>query len=577
MPISLALIWHQHQPYYKDLVSGDMVLPWVRLHGVKDYYGMARLLSEFPDMRCTINLVPSLLIQLLDYVENDASDPFLKRSALNADALSGDDICFILDHFFMTQWNRMINIHPRYRQLLELRHFGRQSAQVAAKSFKPRDMRDLQVWANLVWFHPVSFEESPLLRELLKKGADFSEQDKSALLQEQKQVLARVIPLHKELAARGQVELTTTPFYHPILPLLNDMRSCQMALPRNPLPNGQTSLADDAEMQIKQAVACHQRIFGSAPEGMWPAEGAVSHEIVPMIARHGISWIATDEEILSATLNTRLRGGSGKLERADLLYRPWIVQSGDAKLNILFRDHQLSDLIGFQYQSWDGVAAADDFLRRAQAPAPVAGERLVTVILDGENCWEHYPDQGVKFLRALYGKLERGKQHVASVRVRDYLSEHPPQNRLDKLFAGSWINHNFYIWVGHSEDRRAWEYVYQARADLVAATAVRKAAAPDDLNLACAWEELYIAEGSDWYWWYGDDHSSGNDEVFDQLFRAHLKNVYKFIGQPAPVFLDVPIKSVAPASHINPESNLKVPAFLRDTVHGVTGEYSGNK
>jgi alpha-amylase/alpha-mannosidase (GH57 family) len=569
MPIPLAIIWHQHQPYYKDLTSGEMVLPWVRLHGIKDYYGMARLLSEFPGVRATINLVPSMVAQLQDYVEKDATDPFLRRTVLNADALSAEDVYFILDHFYMAQWDRMIRVHPRFKELLELRHFGRRGASQAAGDFTVRDLRDLQVWFNLVWFHPVSFEESDVLRELLRKGRDFSESDKTAMLREQKQVLARVVPLHKELAARRQVELTTTPFYHPILPLLCDMRSCQTAMPRNPLPSGHVSLAEDAETQIKKAVDYHKQVFGVAPEGMWPSEGSVSNDIVPLIARHGIKWIATDEEILSASVSQRLRGGFGKLERPDLLYRPWSCEVGGAKLDMLFRDHHLSDLVGFQYQGWDGAAAADDFLLRARnsaQAAPAGGETLVSVILDGENCWEHYPDQGLKFLRSLYGKIESGEHDVMGVRPADFLAAHPPQHKLERIFPGSWINHDFYIWVGHPEDRRAWEYVYRAREDLVAATHARGASARDDMALAHAWEELYIAEGSDWYWWYGDDHTSGNDEAFDTLFRTHLKNVYKFIGQPAPFFLDIPVKGGARAGRFtSPTASLQIKVDGRHT------------
>ncbi len=208
MTIPLALLWHQHQPYYKDLASGEMILPWVRLHGIKDYYGMARLLSEFPGARCTINLVPSKLSPLIDYVEKGASDPFLRRTVIDADALSSEDACFVLDHFFMAQWDRMIRVHPRYRELLELRRFDRRPSSRALEDFSVKDLRDLQVWFNLAWFHPVSFEESQALRDLRAKGRDFSEQDKTVLLQEQKLVLAKVIPLHKELAARRQVELT---------------------------------------------------------------------------------------------------------------------------------------------------------------------------------------------------------------------------------------------------------------------------------------------------------------------------------------------------------------------------------
>jgi len=560
MPVSLAIVWHQHQPYYKDLATGELALPWVRLHGVKDYYGMARLLSEFPGVRCTINLVPSMLAQLGDYVEKDATDPFLRRSVTPAEALTAEDVAFVLDHFFMAQVDRMVRIYPRYRELLELRRAGRVPASRAAHDFGVQELRDLQVWFNLAWFHPVSFEESQLLRELRAKERGFTEQDKAAVLREQKQVLSEVIPLHKQLAARGQLELTTTPFYHPILPLLCDMRSSHAAMPRHPLPSGHVSLAEDAETQIRRAVEFHRALFGAAPRGMWPSEGSVSPDIVPLIAKHGVQWIATDEEILSFSLGTPLRNGVA-LQRPDLLYRAWRVQVQGKPLSILFRDHQLSDLIGFQYQSWEGAAAAEDFLLHAQESAKSVAkdeETILPVILDGENCWEHYPEQGLGFLRTLYAKLEKQEHGVQAVRVSDFLEAHPPARQLETLFSGSWINHDFYIWVGHSEDRRAWEYVYRVREDLLAA-AVAQASSLHNADLAQAWEELYIAEGSDWYWWYGDDRTSGNDDAFDTLFRTHLKNVYKFLGRPAPDFLNVPVKGGARAGrYTTPSSPLRV-------------------
>ncbi len=485
---------------------------------------------------------------------------FLRRTEIPADALNANDACFILDHFFMAQWDRMIRVHPRYKQLLDMRRMGRRGGVEALEDFKENDLRDLQVWFNLAWCHPVSFEESLPLRELLEKGRDFTEADKQILLAEQRAILARVIPLHKELAARGQVELTTTPYYHPILPLLCDMRSCLEAMPNNPLPSGHVSLIEDAEAQVKRAIDYHEHIFGSAPRGMWPGEGSVSPDIVPILARNGIQWFATDEEILSASLKVPVRGEFGKLVAPNVLYRPWSVETNGAKSTMLFRDHHLSDLVGFHYQNWAGEAAATDFLIQIQEAAreqPAGDETLVSVILDGENCWEHYPDQGIEFLRALYSKLEQNERGIQTVLPSDFIQAHPPTKRIEKLFSGSWINHDFYIWVGHSEDRRAWEYVYRTREDLV--NAQQQKGASGGMAFERAWEELYIAEGSDWFWWYGDDHNSGNDEAFDSLFRTHLANVYKFIGQPAPYFLSEPVKGRGRAGRFSsPTSSLRV-------------------
>ncbi|MCZ7645112.1 MAG: glycoside hydrolase family 57 protein [Planctomycetota bacterium] len=559
MSISLAVFWHQHQPYYKDQGTGEMVMPWVRLHGIKDYYGMARLIQMFPGMRCTINLVPSMVAQVLDYVEHGATDPYLRRTEMPADALSAEDAQFVLDGFFMAHWDRMVRPYSRYGELLERRRFGRRPAARAAEDFSVQDLRDLQIWFNLTWFHPLCFEEYEALRVLREKGRDFSEADKQAMLAVQKDVLAKVVPLHRELAEKGQVELTTTPFYHPILPLLLDMEAALEAMPRTPLPAGHFRNVEDAEAHVAKAVRFHEKFLGEAPVGMWPAEGSVSPALVPLVARHGIKWIATDEEILSASLGQGLRGGFGRMERPDLLYRPWRVELGGAELDLVFRDHQLSDLVGFQYQSWDGDAAAQDFVARIQKAGegrPCGDETLVSVILDGENCWEHYPEQGVKFLKALYGRLQDDRLGVAPVRVRDFVGRQRPTKKLGKLFSGSWINHDFYIWIGHRDDRKGWEYVYRVRDDLVRETEARGVPVESDVALAKAWEQLYIAEGSDWFWWYGDDHTSGMDDLFDRLFRDHLKAVYRLLGRKPPLFLDSPIGQEQVTKRFTPPSAL---------------------
>ena len=568
MAIPLAILWHQHQPCYKDLASGELVMPWARLHGIKDYYGMARLLELHGGMKCGINLVPSLVAQLLDYVEHGATDPFLRRARMPAEDLGEEDVRFVLDRFFMAQWDRMIRPHARYRELLEMRRFGRRSAASAGRDFSAQDLRDLQVWFHLAWFHPLCFEEWEALRGLRDKARSFSESDKAELFRVHDRVLARILPLHRELHERGQVELTTTPFYHPILPLLCDMESARAAMPQVLLPAGHRPAPEDAEAQLAKAVALHKQVFGHAPAGLWPAEGAVSPEVVSLAARHGIRWMATDEEILSVSLGVGLRAADGRLERPELLYRPWKIASPDAGVAIVFRDHHFSDLIGFQYQRWDGEGAANDLLGRVASAAgklPDGDQALVTIILDGENCWEHYPEQGLKFLQVLYARLQDGCLGLKPVRIGEQLAAHPPARTLEKLFPGSWINHDFYIWIGHAEDRRAWEYLFRVRDELVAETRKRGQPAPPpagrppaDAALARAWEELYVAEGSDWFWWYGDDHTSGQDDAFDELFRRHLKNVYRFLGQPAPYFLEQPIAAGAPMRFTAPRGPLRV-------------------
>ena len=487
-PVSLAFFWHQHQPYYPNDLTGENEFPWVRLHGTKDYWGMARHIQEVPEFRCTINLVPSLLVQLLKYTDGGGSDRHLNVSRMPADGLSHADALYLLDHFFMANADSMIRPSPRYHELFLKRRVGTDSAESALSRFSVRDLRDLQVWSNLAWMHPILFEIDPELCEFKHKGESYSEADKAWLLDKQLDVLRKIIPLHRQLAEGGQVELTTTPFYHPILPLLWDKRLARQAMPGCELPKHLDSYRDDAIEQLRRAVAFHEQLFGEKPRGMWPSEGSVAQEIIGAIADVGIEWIATDEEILMASTGGRVsRDPHGHLRHPELLYRPWLAADGDQQLQMIFRDHGLSDLIGFQYQRADYVTAAMDLLGRVEeigrATEQLNGGRptLVPIILDGENCWEYYHDGGVTFLRTLYHEAAR-RGSINPVRIGEHLREHPATDRIDRLFAGSWISHNFAIWIGHHEDRTAWDLLHDARERLKAATLGQVGNLPHETN-----------------------------------------------------------------------------------------------
>jgi alpha-amylase/alpha-mannosidase (GH57 family) len=563
-PVCLALFWHQHQPYYPDDVSGECLMPWVRLHGTKDYWGMAQHLKEVPEFRCTINLVPSLLIQILRYTDHAGSDRHLDVSHLPADSMGEADALYLLDNFFMANVDNMIRPYPRYAQLYQKRAAAQDTARTALPRFSAQELRDLQVWNNLTWFHPLAFEQNSDLKAFLDKGRDWTEKEKLWLLDQQRELLRQIIPLHKELAESGQVELTTTPFYHPILPLLWDKTSARQAMPGCPLPQHLDSYDEDVRVHLQRAVEFHKQQFGQKPKGLWPSEGSVSQDILAAIADVGIQWIATDEEILAhSTGGSVTRDPHGHLRHPQMLYRPWEVSAGKKTMQIVFRDHGLSDLIGFHYQRSDPHRAAEDLLTRchdigrAVDHAMDGRPALVPVILDGENCWEYYPDGGVKFLRHMYqGAVSR--KEIQPLPMSEYLEKYPARDRIDKLFAGSWISHNFAIWIGHPEDNRGWDAIHRTREHLKEAHA-RGSVEKDHIERA--WEELYIAEGSDWFWWYGDDHSSALDSLFDQLFRKHLQNVYALLGDAAPADLFQPItRGQSRAIHTQPRgfSTVKV-------------------
>lgn len=540
--VALAFFWHQHQPYYPDDIAGENPMPWVRLHGVKDYIGMALHLAEVPEMRCSINLVPSLLVQILAYTEKGATDRFLQIARIPARDLSQHDALFLLDQYFMANPEHVIRPWPRFWELYHRRAAVKNTAREALRRFQERDLRDLQTLYNLAWIHPLVFERDAELRELREKGRHYSEEEKNRVLDKHLAILKEIIPLHRRLSESGQIELTTTPFFHPILPLLLDKKLAKEAMPEVKLPRYAGGYPEDAELQVKRAIQQHTALFGAPPRGMWPAEGSVCQPMIPLLAQHGIRWIATDEGILSqATQGFVSRDAHGHARNPSHLYRPYRVHAGDHELGIVFRDHALSDMIGFHYQRAGGVEAAHDFvkhLHNIRAAIPHDEPALVSVILDGENCWEHYPEGGVPFLRTLYHLCTRD-QHVRSVRVGDYLQTHPPRDTLPHLFAGSWINHNFKIWIGHEEDNTAWDALHKTREHLQLRS---RQGSIDPGKLERAWEEIYIAEGSDWFWWYGDDHSCAQDMLFDTLFRKHLQNVYLLLGDTPPAELSRPIK-----------------------------------
>ncbi len=389
---------------------------------------MALHLQEVPEFHCTINLVPSLLAQLEAY-SSGATDTHLNCSNRPADGLSSAEACYLLDNFFMANPGHDDPPPPALSRALPAPLGMDTSAADALSRFRTRDLRDLQVWSNLAWIHPLLFEQENDLAEFKAKGRHYTEDDKQWLLARQRELVSRVIPLHRKLAADGQIELTTTPFYHPILPLLVEKTAAREAMPDVALPSYRGGYPDDAAVQVRRAIEAHIRHFGVAPTGMWPSEGSVSQAIIPILAEAGLKWIATDEEILGCSTSGKVgRDSRGHVRHPEMLYRPWKVRESHHELSIIFRDHSMSDQIGFHYQRSPGPVAAGDFMAKLAAIGDACRHNaatLVPVILDGENCWEYYPDGGVSFLRSLYRGIARSA-NLRPVKVGRFLRDHPP-------------------------------------------------------------------------------------------------------------------------------------------------------
>ena len=491
--LNIAFFWHMHQPYYRDPLSGEFSLPWVRLHALKGYYDVISLLEEYPAIHQTFNLVPSLLSQLSNYAREEGRDIFLEHTRKPAEELSPEEKKFILINFFMCNWETMVKPYPEYWTLLLKRGLKLPEYRLddLLHQFTTQDFRDLQVWFNLTWFGYRAREKKPSVRELLEKGRIFSEADKAALLTAQTEIIREVIPLYQSTRARGQVEITISPFYHPILPLLINSAHASRAMPQVSLP-GSFIHPEDAEAQIRKAVDYYRDLFGTNPTGMWPSEGSVSPELIPIVQRAGIRWIASDEGILFKSL-------PGEASRASL-YQPFRVRYGQAEIAMAFRDRNLSDLIGFTYSKNPPEASANDLLthlRNIQKSLPGDRDHLVLIALDGENPWEYYPDGGHGFLCRLYEKLSLDPT-LKTVRMDEFLEGHASRETLNFLHTGSWIDQNFRIWIGSPEENQAWDCLQKTRAFLKN-TSNKEPAAPREKQ-QLAWEEIYVAEGSDWFW-----------------------------------------------------------------------------
>jgi alpha-amylase/alpha-mannosidase (GH57 family) len=539
--LRVVVLWHQHQPFYKDLVTGEYRLPWTRLHALKDYYGMVKLLDEFPQVHQTFNLVPSLITQIQDYVSGEAQDPFLQVASKPAKDLTEQERRFALQYLFQANPVHVIGRYPRYRELWEKFRSAGDSPEKAEKYFQAQDFTDLQVLSQIGWFDEYFLAEKDIA-ELIHKGRGYSLEDQRLVIARQRELLGRVLPAHAEAAKKGLIEISTSPFYHPILPLVCDTQMGAVSSPGLPMPQNNYRHPEDAREQLLRGLDLHKKVFGVRPKGVWPSEGSVSAETLAIAYELGVRWMATDEGVLGRSLGLNFsRDGYGHLnsDLAQRLYTIYRYENEETRMNMIFRDHTLSDLIGFVYSGMPPQEAANNLIQKikesAQPVLTTGQDAVVPIILDGENAWEYYPQSGREFLRRFYDGLQKDPG-MEAVTVSEAIARHKNTAPLKSLVPGSWINANFNVWIGAPEDNKAWDYLYQARNFYAQAEA---GATAKQRNLA--FEEILIAEGSDWNWWYGPEHHSANDRDFDELYRKHLSNVYQALGSNPPDYLAQPI------------------------------------
>jgi alpha-amylase/alpha-mannosidase (GH57 family) len=567
MPVlRLILLWHQHQPFYKDLVTGQYRLPWVRLHALKDYYGMVKLLDEFPNVHQNFNLVPSLITQIQDYAQGTAHDPFLKVARTPAQELTPQERIFALQYLFQANPTNVIGRYPRYRELWEKFREHGFSPEKADKFFQPRDFTDLQVLSQIAWFDEY-FLEDPDIAALIKQERNYSLADQSFVIGRERELIGKVLPAHADAAKKGSIEISATPFYHPILPLVCDTNAGAASSPGLPLPQNRFRHPEDAREQLVRALDLHEEVFGVRPRGVWPSEGSVSEEALAIAHSLGVKWMATDEGVLGRSTGVFFqRDGSGRLPThlADRLYNIHRYEKGETEMHMVFRDHTISDLIGFVYSGMNPAEAAGHLLRNIKdAAQPVLAQgrdAVVSVILDGENAWEYYPKSGREFLRRFYDALQR-EGGLEAVTASEAISRHRNVSPLKSLVPGSWINANFNVWIGAPEDNRAWDYLHHAREFYA-----QNSANVSEAQRKLAYEEILIAEGSDWNWWYGPEHHSANDRDFDELYRKHLSNIYQALGATPPDYLSQPITAGEVRPAFTPQTAYIQPRVTGDNI-----------
>ena len=523
----VMLLWHQHQPYYPKDTDGNFSKPWVRLHATKDYLDMVEMVQDFEGLRVTFNLTPTLMNQLNE-LSNGTRDIYWIHTEVEADKLTNEQKDFLRDRFFDIN-SRIINTYPRFVELRNLRQ--------NPQDWTTQDYIDLQVLFNLGWTDPKYLSLDPL-NKIVEKGSNFSEADKKIILEIHNELIDKVIPEHLYAYKNNHIELITTPFAHPILPLIHNSDLGKRGDTVSDFPNNTFNFEDDARAHVKKGKDIFFENFGFYPNGMWPAEGAVAQEVLQYFNDEDISWIATGQNPLEKSLDVKIqRWVGGVASKPELLYRPWnTVLSTGEKIPIFFRDNYLSDKM-FDYSEKRSDLSVKEFentiLKLREKTSELDFVPVVSIIADGENFWENYPNDGIDFLNGMYTVLTK-YDWLETITPSDYLKTYGDSlDTIDELYPSSWFQPNFATWIGETDENQAWDLLYQTRIDFEEA---KKSGDYSDEQINQAYEYMLLAEGSDWFWWYGLDQDSTVDYYFDQAFKDLLKMVYLSLGLEEPGF-----------------------------------------
>ena len=537
--LKVVLCWHMHQPQYRDLVSGTYQLPWTYLHAIKDYVDMAAHLEALPRARAVVNFAPLLLEQIEDYarqVEGFLTNSLAIRDPLLAALVSPtlppteEQRMTLIKACLHANETRMIDRYPAYRNLADVAALLMPRPE-ATHYLSNQFLADLLVWYHLAWLGETVRRGNARVKRLLDKGSGYTLHDRRELLTVIGELVSGDIARYTRLASRGQVELSVTPYAHPILPLLLDFECAHDAMPGAPLPllprypGGE----ERARWHIREGIETFRRHFGFVPAGCWPAEGAVSTASLKLLAEAGFRWAASGENVLRNSL-----ARSGEVDDAAKeawLYRVHSV--ADSGMSCFFRDDGLSDLIGFSYATWHADDAVSNLIHHLEEIARRCNdgsEHVVSIIMDGENAWEHYPENAYHFLHALYRRLSEHPK-IELTTFSNCLKTAPAKS-LPVLSAGSWVYGTLSTWIGEADKNRGWDMLGDAKRAFDVATAHLNAE-----QLDRARRQLAVCEGSDWFWWFGGDNPAATVADFERLYRQHLTNLYQLIGSEPPEYL----------------------------------------
>lgn len=544
----LLFLWHMHQPVYKDASEGQFKLPWVFLHAIKDYSEMLKYYEIYP-IKATFNFVPSLLDQLYEYQSYDCDDLVLNKMKKEAKKLTVKERELLIPRLFWANLANMIKPLPRYYELYEKYKGSSDLSSV----FTDYELLDVEVLFLLSWTGTFLREESSVIKRLLLKGRNFSEKEKGELFGILHEKVKYIFNQIKSLKEKGKVEISLTPYFHPILPLLIDMESAKEALPDVKLPENYFSLAEDASWHIDESLKSFNKNFGETPVGMWPAEGSISSQALEFFSSKGVKWVASDEDVLAKTLNTSFSNAGNRR----CIYERHFTETPDGNISIFFRDKHLSDLIGFVYSKEKSEKAGKDFISKLRVIYDSCDfSPVVPVILDGENAWEYYSNNGRDFLECLYQQIA-GQDWIVTSTITETLNlEHLKDHKIDNVSAGSWIRGDFATWVGHPEKNKAWKLLFDAKKTFKD----REASLSDSVKKTVS-DYLRIAEGSDWFWWYGDDHHTEQLDILDGIFRSYLLESYKEMGVDIPPDVQSPVHTKKVKKYLSMPKNPITPVL----------------